>query len=681
MALASPTPRDFSRFAFSAAIWPLALLCLGVASPVQGADTAAVVAADTVVVSARALGDAVTPSAAGLTTVVDLTDESGQSDLADVLGRTAGFQVRRYGGLGFAAVPSLRGSAAAQIRIFIDGLPLDDAQSGTVDLSLLPVERFSRVEIHRGVVPGGLGGMGGAGAVNLITRPDADGVDVSAFAGGFGSLGGRATWGVSGDDGRRSLLLMAHGRRADNDYEYLDNYQTFDETGDDTTRTRRNAAFEEWGVWGSGRLGVGSSDLHFTGGLFRKDGGRPGPINYPTPTVTVRLDRADGQVQADLPHAVSLVLAANRVEQVLYDPHNEIDDGFTGDIRSLSTDRTGRLSWSPAVWRAGAADAVLSRVDLIAGADLRRQDYRQWYGVTGDPQRNRETRSAFASLPVGLFSDRLQVTPAWRYQRNADDFPPLPAWPGLPEAQNFQNVRHDVSPSVGLAWEVTPDTWFVEAHLARSVRIPTWVELFGHRGGIDGNRDLRPETITAADVAVVWRPSEQVSSRLAAFRAETDETIIFVQNSVSSSQARNIGATVTRGLEWEGRVQLTGLWRLDANATWQRAEDEGHQPAYRGNRLPYLSDLEIAARLAHRGHRWRPWLEVSHESPWYRDRANTPLIESDSRTLWNLGVTRLVGDSLEVSAEVINLTDDRTYDMVQFPLPGRTWQLALRATR
>ena len=154
MALVFYPGRGFPQIIVSgkkAALLLLILLCLPVA---VFAAPAMMAASDTVVVSARAIGDAINPSAAGLVTVIDLEDETGQRDLADILGQTAGFQVRRYGGLGFAAVPSLRGSSAAQIRIFVDGLPLNDAQSGTVDLSLLPVERFSRIEINRGVMPG-----------------------------------------------------------------------------------------------------------------------------------------------------------------------------------------------------------------------------------------------------------------------------------------------------------------------------------------------------------------------------------------------------------------------------------------------------------------------------------------------------------------------------------------------
>lgn len=676
-------------FAKQAAPWLFFLWMWSVATPLPAsakeslADAAvsdATLAAltDTLLVSARALTDAVSPSAAGLVTVVDLGREAEGRDLAELLGSSAGFQVRRYGGLGFAAVPSLRGSSASQIRIFVDGLPLNDAQGGSVDLSQLPTARFVRAEIHRGLVPAGLGGAGGAGAVNLVTRGFSEGLSAEVFTGGLGAQGGRLSWGVAGDEGKRSLLLMAHGRRADNNYEYLDNHQTFHTDADDTTRTRQNAWFEEWGIWGRGALPLGAARLKLTAGWFRKDGGRPGPISDPSPHATVGSDRLDAGLRLDLPGALSFESAAARREQILFDPAGEIEDGFGGDIRNVGRDLVLRLAWSPQWQRDAASGFLPTGLGLTAGAENRLQDYRQWYGPDQDPRRNRRTSSLFAGVPLAWAAGRLQVTPAWRYQFLRDDFPPLPALPWLPEEEGVRHERHDISPSLGAVFMAVPEKLMLEAHAGRSVRVPTWVELFGHRGGIDGNRDLEPEEITSADVAVLWEPNPRLSARLTAFFMETDATIVFIQNSPGSSKARNIGATRNRGLELEGRANLPGGLVLTGNFTWQDPEDRGDQAHIHGHRLPYLSATELDLRLALRRGAWRPWLEVSARGSFYRDRENTDLVRAPARALLNLGCSRRLGDGLSLSAEVINLTDDQTYDIVHFPLPGRTWQMALR---
>lgn len=654
-----------------------------VLAPAEMAGALSPFVADTLVVRASALTDPVTPAAGGLVTRIELDEGQGGRDLAEQLARTAGLQVRRYGGAGFAAVPALRGASAAQIRVFLDGMPLNSAQTGEVDLSRLPVERFAAAEIHRGAVPAGWGGMGGAGAINLITRQRADGLDAGLFSGAWGDRGGRLTWGRSTAEGNASVLLMAHGRRADNDYSYRDHNQTFHTPADDTLRTRANAWFQEWGLWGSARGATGGLQARLSAGFFRKDGGRPGPLNYPSPAAAVRYQQATAQVSLTWRRDLTLEVSGARDRQYLYDAANQIDDGFGGTISSAGDDATARLSWTGPLWSAALPAAAVTSIDLVAGFEERRQWFCQWYGDRADPLRGRRTRSAFAGVTVGLAGDRLQVLPSWRWQRNEDDFPPLPALPWLPEAPGSLHRRDDVSPALGAVWTISPERWFLQGHAARSVRTPTWIELFGHRGGIDGNRDLLPEEIASADVAVTWRHRDQVSfGRVAVFQAETRRTIIFVQNSPGTSKALNIGTTRTRGVEFEGCVAGPADLVFSGNLTVQRARDRGPDPAYLGNDLPFLSDVAAWLRVGRERGRWRPWLEIAWAGGKYRDRANTELDRAAARDQWNLGLARRVdlagGGQVTVTAEVVNLLDNTVHDIEQFPLPGRSWQLSAR---
>jgi outer membrane receptor protein involved in Fe transport len=240
---------------------------------------------------------------------------------------------------------------------------------------------------------------------------------------------------------------------------------------------------------------------------------------------------------------------------------------------------------------------------------------------------------------------------------------------------------------VGAVWTVSPERVFLEAHAARSVRVPTWVELFGHRGGIDGNRSVQPEEIVAVDAAVSYRTGQGgFSGRVAAFYAETDEKIIFIQNSQRTSKAINAGQTVTQGVELEGKALLPGGGSLEGNLTLQRAEDTGvADPIYQDKKLPFLPDTEAWARVMLPVAAWSPWLEVAYLGDNFRDRANTELNQAPSRTLLNLGLShrwhpRWLGPAgvLALTAEVVNLTDNAVYDVEGFPLPGRSWHLAAR---
>ncbi len=644
---------------------------------------AVAVYSDTLIVSSRPLPDPVNPSVAGLVTRIDLADEPGFRDAADLLGASVGFQVRRYGAFGASAVPSLRGSSAAQVRFYLDGMPLNDAQTGVAGLDRIPLDRVSVIEIHRGVVPTDLGGIGGSGAVNFISSPDEEGLNLLVRTGSFGELGARAAIGLANAEGTRSGSVMIRGRRADNDYCYLDHNQTFHNTDDDTVRTRQNAWIEQWGVWAVGTVVTGRLVSRVSLGHDRRDGGRPGPLGHLSPNASVRYERTDGQLHFDLDDGLlQLHLAGGRNEEFLYDPEGDVGLGPPGTDRSVSHDVTGRLAWSPVL--------VQDVLSLQTGFEGRGQWQKNWIVGKEDPRRNRFTASAFAAATLSVAGNRLQVMPAWRWQRTRDDFPPVPVFPWLPETEAVVNRRDDVSPSLGALWTIHPERFFLESHAARTVRQPTWVELFGHRGGIDGNRELQPEEITSVDAAVSYRSGQgEFSARVAAFLAETDDKIIFIQNSQRTSKAINAGRTLTRGIELELRAMLPGRFSLAGNLTLQRAEDMGGEnPIYEGNKLPFLPDTEARARLKRPVAKWTPWVEVAYMGPNYRDRANTELNKAPARTLLNLGLARDwnpqwlgTAGAVSVIAEVVNLTDNSVYDVEGFPLPGRSWHLAARLRR
>ena len=670
--------------------------CLGSAGPVLGSPAAAgavtavgaaaaATAQDTLVVRASALPAPVAPAAAGLVTRIDLADETGGRDLADLLGQGAGFQVRRYGGLGAYSIPSLRGSSPAQIRFFIDGMPVDNAQSGLVDLTRLPLERFATAEIHRGVVPAGLSGIGGAGAVNLVTRQEDEGTDVRVFAGSFGDLGGRASWGATGGEGRRSALVMVHGRTANNDFTYLDNHRTFHETGDDTLRTRENAWFQEYGAWGSGRLTTGKWDHRVALGYYRRDGGLPAPLGQPDTGAAVRHATVDGRLSSALAgDQLRLDLAAARSEEYLYDHAGEVGFDPAGTTHALSHDLTGRVSWQPRLLT--APDALLSGLQAQLGMERRGQWVRHRLNEAQQPRRNRSTTSAFASLDVDLAGNRLRLVPAWRWQRNEDDFPPVPGLPWLPEQDAVKNIRDDVSPSLGMLWSVVAARLFLEAHHARTVRVPTWTELFGYLGYIQGNRELQPEEVVSTDLALTWRPgSGWITLRGAVFLAETEQTILYIQNSQTTNMAVNLGRSRTRGVEIETSALLPAKVLLAGNLTVQSARDRGPDPAYYDKELPYLPAIEAWLRSSREFGSWQPFVELSWEGANYRDRANTELNKAPAREILNVGLTgtwypRWLGPAgtLAVTGEIINVTDNSVYDVEGYPLPGRTWNLAVR---
>ena len=650
------------------------------------AGLAAAAVSDTLVVRARPAA-AVSASVDAVVTRLELSPTSGQ-DLGDALARAVGLQVRRLGGVGSSAIPSLRGSSAGQIQLLIDGVPLNDAQTGRFDLSRLPAERFVAAEIYRGSVPVGLGGTGGIGAVNLITEQGHGGISAAAQTGSFGTTAGRLGWSTGSADGRRSWLVMAHGRRADNDYVFTDHRYTFNTDSDDVRRVRENAWLKEWGVWTRGQLAGHAWTTDLRAGVVRCDGGRPGPLGRESPHASVRYERADGGLDCswrdDLLH---LSLAAARNEEYLYDPQREVGFLSSETTRSVGDDLYARLTWSPdlRLW-SHAEPRGDPALGLRAGVSGRRQWYAEWLRGERDPLRVRSSVAAFAAVDVRAAGGRLLVTPAWRWQRTEDNFPPVPELPYLPEEESVFHARDDISPSLGVVWAVSDQKAFLETHLGRSVREPTWVELFGHRGGIVGNRELLPERIKSADLGLsVHRLAAVATVRAAVFYAETDAAVVFRPNSAQTSQARNIGGSITRGLELEVSATLPENVDLRGNLTWQRARDAGDDPSLAGNRLPYLPDLETGLSLRRQTESWSLQLNSIWQSSHDRDQANSASNRAPGRMILDLGVAHhwypdLLGPGacLTVELQALNVTDNDVYDVEGYPLPGRHWRLAVR---
>lgn len=105
-------------------------------------------------------------------------------DLNQALNRSTGVRVREDGGMGSNFSFSLNGFSGKQVKFFLDGLPMDNFGS-SLTLNNLPATMAERVEIYKGVLPVSLGADALGGAVNIVTRANANYLDVSYGYGSF----------------------------------------------------------------------------------------------------------------------------------------------------------------------------------------------------------------------------------------------------------------------------------------------------------------------------------------------------------------------------------------------------------------------------------------------------------------------------------------------------------------
>ncbi|HEC80106.1 MAG TPA: TonB-dependent receptor [Firmicutes bacterium] len=115
----------------------------------------------------------------------------------DVLQGNAGIEILSYGGGSNLRTLSIRGSESTQSLILFNGIPLNSAYDGLMDLSLLPSGGVERIEVIKGPLSALYGSNGMGGTVNIITKPLVLGEEGSSIGGGYTT----GSYGYKGIDG------------------------------------------------------------------------------------------------------------------------------------------------------------------------------------------------------------------------------------------------------------------------------------------------------------------------------------------------------------------------------------------------------------------------------------------------------------------------------------------------
>ncbi len=98
--------------------------------------------------------------------------QTAANDAADLLESIPHVEIMRHSGpLGQKTV-SIRGTHTSQVLIIVDGIPINDPQTGTADLSLVPAKNIERIEIHKGSASSRFGSGAIGGAIIIYTKAD-----------------------------------------------------------------------------------------------------------------------------------------------------------------------------------------------------------------------------------------------------------------------------------------------------------------------------------------------------------------------------------------------------------------------------------------------------------------------------------------------------------------------------
>lgn len=595
----------------------------------------------------------------------------------EALRTEVGTSVTESGGLGAPATASIRGATAAQTPVYLGGVRINDDVAGTADLSSLPLWLVNRVEVYRGNAPFGADRLDLGGAIFFEPlRPRDTRVAAGTSAGSYGT---RGTWvyGTAGDE-RRAVLAGASFSAADNDYATLDTRGTAT-AADDRTRRLTNADASLADFWLIGRSALGSGRVELLVNHFERKQGAPLLGGLATFAARERLERSVAAVAGHVPlgseGALELRTTALLASATLSDPRGELLplQGSSGTEREQRGERV-----EEEIGVRGALDSATRARVLITGSAERLRRYERGEVLGVAPRLDAERTNARAAA---MLERDLGAHVSLRALLAADCYATSTA--------TLATACDRVEPTGRLGALARAGELTGFAGVGRYARQPTLGELYGTSLVVHGNPALLPETGVTFDLGgraehPLPRQSRPAYAAVAAYYRRAGDLITYVATPYYVTPVNRDRVDVT-GLELEGGVGFLRYLAASASLTLADFRDRTPGSKLQNDLLPFHARLVFAPALKATSPRLG-WLEsraslearLLYQSSRYADFAGTDVIPEQTSLDLDAVLAALDG-KLVLRGRVSDVLDAQRFDVVGFPLPGRSVFVSLEA--
>jgi outer membrane cobalamin receptor len=623
-------------------------------------------------VEVRGDGDRVPLDSSAFATVIRAEDFADRvTSVPELLRESVGVQVQSLGG-DFATV-SIRGSSAEQVVIYLDGIPLNRSLGGPVNLAELPLGQVESIEIYRGTTPASLPSASIGGAILIHTRRATGRSAAATASASYGSYGtGEAIASGSGIRGRIDFSGGADVRTTRGDFVYLDDNGTPFEGDDDHDTRRTNNGSRRDHLSGQASIRAGErSRLSISADFLTTDQGVPGIGAFKSGVARFSSTRFLGRAGLEVPGlAGGKVLLRGAAD---FSRYSEAFDDSGGTIQLAGPKKTEN-----------GIDSIGQEAGLVLvagghqGISLFLSHRRETADLEDRSQpspdlgtASRDTLVATIEDEVSLLGGRLVLNPSLRREAYSSRFGAGDAQGLRPEVTDLRDAR--TTGKGGFRLRAGSRATF-KGNFGRFLRLPDFIELFGNRGSILGNPSLRPESGLNLDLGVAVEPRtgpilRQARIEASLFETRADNLILFKPVSHGTVVEENAGRSRVRGVELTLDLGVGARFSGSLNVTRQRAIDVSGD-VYDGKILPGRPEDEVSATAGLLLGRGRIFYTFTYVGPNYVDQQNTVTLAA--RYLHDAGYRIRLPRGLQAAIEIKNLTDQVTYDVARYPLPGRS---------
>ena len=487
--------------------FPQLLLCLSVnVFAQQDQDTVSVKQLNEVIVRSSRIDLPLSENARSIQVITkENIRQAGVNTVADLLQQVAGIDIRRRGIAGTQADLYIRGGSFDQTLLLIDGIKLDDAQTGHHTLNLaLPLEVIERIEIIKGPAARIFGQNAFTGAINIVTKSTLDTTGVVNVQGGsYGQVNAEITMGTSNEN---SSILAHYSAKTAEGYRY-------------------NTDFYNQNIFLKGQFNKqGSTPIDFIASFSERKFGANG--FYALPTYADQYEETQG----------SLVAFSSRINK-------------------------GNWLFKPRLyWRRGQDEYIFVRDNPSIYRNLH---ITQKIGFAFDASNTNKLGQtglgidfAYVSIASNNLGDRSRfITTFFAEHRFLLSNDQLDITPGV-AVTNYTDFGMQFFPGIDIGFALN-EQLRVYGNAGYTYRIPTFTDLYYSDPTTLGNEDLKPEEALTEELGLRWNKNNWQLS-VAAFLRQAENLIDYVRPTEEERfEATNIREVNTHGVELEATSQFT----------------------------------------------------------------------------------------------------------------------------